>query len=93
MSNVTSRPVSNRGVALAQSNSPQGVSQSIKTAFGAALGNIATPLGNFYESLVTFVDSFDNDPILTTIVGAGVTGVATGVFVSLSDLITRELNL
>jgi hypothetical protein len=93
MDSVSTRPVNNQGVAVAQTNGAQGVSQPVETAFGTALGNIATPLGTFYDQLVTFVNAFDNDPILTTIVGAGVTGVATGVFVSLSDLITSELNL
>lgn len=73
--------------------SPQGVSQSVETTFGSALGTVSTSLENFYNNLVAFVNSFDNDPILTTVVGAGVTGVTTGVFVGIADIITRALDL
>jgi len=43
------------------------------------LNGVSTTLGNYYQQLVEFVRSFDDDPILTTLVGSAASGVATAV--------------
>lgn len=58
-----------------------------------ALSGVSQTLGNYYQQLVEFIRSYDDDPILTTLVGAAASGIATAVALEAVRAITGYADL